>query len=76
MLGVRRPGVTTALHALEGGHLVKAMRGRVTVRDRAGREAFAAGAYGVPEAEYERLIAPLAKQGEAVDRLAAQRERV
>lgn len=64
MLGVRRPGVTTALHALEGGHLIKAARGRVMVRDRAGLEAFAADAYGVPEAEYGRLIAPMSKHGE------------
>jgi CRP-like cAMP-binding protein len=76
MLGVRRPGVTTALHALEGGHLVKAMRGRVTVRNRAGLEAFAAGAYGVPEAEYERLIAPLARRGEAVACFSSQEENV
>lgn len=76
MLGVRRPGVTTALHALEGGHLVKAMRGRVTVRDRAGLEAFAAGAYGVPEAEYERLVAPLSKRGETVARFSSQAENV
>jgi len=61
MLGVRRPGVTTTLHVLEGGLLVRATRGRVTVRNRAGLEEFAADAYGVPEAEYARLIAPFSK---------------
>ena len=63
MLGVRRPGVTNALHVLEGGLLIRATRGKITVRDRAGLEEYAADAYGVPEAEYERLIAPMSKQG-------------
>lgn len=63
MLGVRRPGVTTALHVLEGGLLIRATRGRVTVRDRKRLEEYAQDAYGVPEAEYERLIAPMRKQG-------------
>ncbi len=66
MLGVRRPGVTTAIHVLEGGRLIGATRGRVTVRDRAGLEEFAADAYGVPEAEYERLIAPMSKRSSTV----------
>lgn len=63
MLGVRRPGVTNALHVLEGGLLIRATRGKVTVRNRVGLEDYAADAYGVPEAEYERLIAPMRKQG-------------
>jgi CRP-like cAMP-binding protein len=65
MLGVRRPGVTTALHVLEGGTLIRASRGRVTVRDRRRLEEYAADAYGVPEAEYERLIAPMRKRDAA-----------
>jgi hypothetical protein len=36
------------------------------VRDRAGLEEFAADAYGVPEAEYERLIAPMSKRSSTV----------
>lgn len=76
MLGVRRPGVTSALHALEGGHLIKATRGKVTVRDRAGLEAFAADAYGVPEAEYERLIAPMSKHRETAVRFSAYGENI
>jgi CRP-like cAMP-binding protein len=55
MLGVRRAGVTTALHVLEGEHLIKATRGRIIVRDRAGLQARAGEAYGVPEAFYERV---------------------
>jgi len=59
MLGIQRPTVTLALHSLEGMNLIKATRGLVTVRNRQGLEAFAGNAYGVPEAEYERLIGPL-----------------
>ena len=56
MLGVRRPGVTDALHRLEGDHLVRSRRGVVSVRDRAGLERLAGLSYGVPEAEYRRLL--------------------
>ena len=56
MLGVRRPGVTEALHLLEGEHIVKAVRGSVTILDRAKLEAVASDSYGTPEAEYARLI--------------------
>ena len=56
MLGVRRPGVTVALHFLEGKGLIKSTRGMVTVHDREGLEEVADGSYGVPEAEYERLF--------------------
>lgn len=55
MLAVRRPSVTTALHVLEGNHLIKAERGYVTIRDRTALEEFAADAYGAPEDEYRRL---------------------
>jgi len=56
MLNVRRPSVTTALHMLEGYRFIIAERGLVTVRDRAGLEAFAGDAYGAPEREFKRLI--------------------
>lgn len=56
MLGVRRPGVTNATHVLEGEHLIKAQRGRLTVLDRTRLEEAAGSSYGVPEAEYRRLI--------------------
>ncbi|MDF2799056.1 MAG: Crp family transcriptional regulator protein [Devosia sp.] len=59
MLAVRRPSVTTALHSLEGSRFIQAERGYITVRDRCGLEAFAADAYGQPEAEYARLLGPL-----------------
>ena len=56
MLGVRRPSVTTALHVLEGDHLISARRGLVTVLDRDALIEFAEGVYGEPEAEYHRLL--------------------
>lgn len=56
MLGVRRPGVTVALHVLEGHHLLKSERGKIIVRDRAGLEAFCGDIYGLPEREYRRVI--------------------
>ncbi|WP_307088740.1 Crp/Fnr family transcriptional regulator [Sphingomonas faeni] len=59
MLGVRRPSVTIALHSLEGLGFIKATRGLITVRKRADLMAFAGTSYGVPEAEYDRLIGPL-----------------
>jgi CRP-like cAMP-binding protein len=56
MLGVRRAGVTEALHVLEGKRLIKALRGQVIVLNRKGIERMAGSLYGVPEAEYRRLI--------------------
>jgi hypothetical protein len=56
MLGVRRPGITVALHFLEGYGLIKATRGVITIVDRQQLEAHADPSYGVPEAEYERLV--------------------
>jgi CRP-like cAMP-binding protein len=59
MLGVRRSGVTLALQMLEGAGVIHAKRGLVTVRDRAKLLEIAGGSYGVPEAEYRRLIGEL-----------------
>ena len=56
MLAVRRPGVTVALHVLEGEGLIRSRRGLVIVRDREGLEKACGHLYGVPEAEYRRLI--------------------
>lgn len=56
MLGVRRAGVTEALHVLEGHGAIRTGRGRIVVADRARLEESAAGLYGVSEAEYRRLI--------------------
>ncbi len=56
MLGVRRPGVTDALHKLEGKGLIRSGRGVIEIVHRKGLIALAGGAYGVAEAEYERLL--------------------
>lgn len=59
MLGVRRSSVTDALHILEGDRLIRATRGHIKILDRHRLERAAAASYGVPEAEYRRLIGPL-----------------
>ncbi|WP_372353064.1 helix-turn-helix domain-containing protein [Pararhizobium sp. BT-229] len=56
VLGVRRSGVTDALRLLEGKHLIRSTRGICTVIDRQGLIELLGGIYGVPEAEYDRLI--------------------
>lgn len=56
MLGVRRSGVTIAMQQLEGAGRIRARRGRVTVINRELLEEMADGGYGIPEAEYARLI--------------------
>ena len=56
MLGVRRPGVTVALHILEGKGLIRSNRGQILVRDREGLIELADGAYGMAEGEYRRLM--------------------
>ena len=56
MLGVRRAGVTVGTHILEGKGLIRAARGRITILDRPGLEEEARSSYGVPEAEYMRLL--------------------
>jgi CRP-like cAMP-binding protein len=56
MLGVRRPGVTVALHILEGKGLIRSNRAEVVITDRDGLVELADGAYGLPEREYHRLL--------------------
>lgn len=56
LLGVRRQGVTVALHELEGKRLIKSARGTVRILDRDGLRDMAAGFYGVPEAEYDLIV--------------------
>jgi CRP-like cAMP-binding protein len=56
MLGVRRAGVTEALHHLEADAMIAVTRGEIVVRDRTKLEEAANGCYGLPEAEYGRLI--------------------
>jgi CRP-like cAMP-binding protein len=56
MLGIRRPGVTIALHLLVQSGLIQVARGLIHVIDREGLEEITNGAYGVPEAEFQRLF--------------------
>ncbi|WDR01894.1 Crp/Fnr family transcriptional regulator [Devosia algicola] len=56
MLGVRRSGVTDALHILEGRGLVRANRGEIVIRDREGLIVLGDGAYGMAELEYQRIM--------------------
>lgn len=56
LLGVRRAGVTVALHHLEGEGLLRAERGTITILDRKGLNIYADGLYGVAEHEYARLL--------------------
>jgi CRP-like cAMP-binding protein len=56
MLGVRRPGVTHAVNLLERTGLIQADRGTITIVDREGLEENSNGAYGAPEAEFNRLF--------------------
>jgi CRP-like cAMP-binding protein len=56
MLGVRRAGVTEALHSLESQRLIYTGMRKVTIRNRKGLERVAGTSYGMPEAEFRRLI--------------------
>ncbi len=56
LLGVRRQGVTVALHDLEGKGLIKSTRSLIRILDRDGLQRAANGFYGPPEAEYDRAI--------------------
>ena len=49
-------GVTVALNLLENSALISINRGVVTIVDRKGLKAAANGAYGVSEAEFNRVF--------------------
>jgi len=61
MISADRSGVTVTLHILEGADMIRSKRGRVIIRDRDKLEELAGDSYGVPEAEYRRLIGPLGR---------------
>jgi CRP-like cAMP-binding protein len=56
MLGVRRPGVTVTLNFLEKKGFIRAKRGAVAILNRTGLRKISNGAYGVTEAEFQRLF--------------------
>jgi CRP-like cAMP-binding protein len=57
MLGVRRPGVTVAMGALEKAGLITHGRGNITVVDRAGLEKASCECYGTIRARQGKLFA-------------------
>ncbi|MDL2336936.1 MAG: Crp/Fnr family transcriptional regulator [Pseudomonadota bacterium] len=56
MLGVRREGVTEGALKLQGAHLIRYSRGRITVLDRPGLEQRTCECYAVVKKEYDRLL--------------------
>jgi CRP-like cAMP-binding protein len=56
MLGVRREGVTEAALSLQKDHLIRYVRGRITVLDRPGLEQRTCECYAVVKKEYDRLL--------------------
>jgi CRP-like cAMP-binding protein len=56
MLGVRRAGVTDAIHILEGMGCIKSTRGQLKVIDRDELINIAGSCYGVPEREYQLVF--------------------
>lgn len=56
MLGVRRAGITSELHVIEGMRIIRATRGNIRVLDRAKLAVIAGQSYGVAEQEYARLF--------------------
>jgi CRP-like cAMP-binding protein len=56
MLGVRRPGVTVAMGALQGEGIVRYMRGRVKILDRPRLEEASCGCYHIVRTERDRLL--------------------
>jgi CRP-like cAMP-binding protein len=58
MLGVRREGVTEGALKLQNAGLIRYVRGRITVLDRAGLEKRTCECYAVVKKEYDRLLPP------------------
>ncbi len=56
MLGARRAGVTVALSELQKRGVLKVRRGVIVIEKRSALQEAANGSYGIPEAEYQRLI--------------------
>jgi CRP-like cAMP-binding protein len=56
MLGVQRPGVTIVINELEERGLIQTQRGLISIVDRKSLIKLSNGTYGVPEAQYERLL--------------------
>ena len=75
MLGVRRATVTETIHILEGEGALRSSRAHIVVRNREKLEEMAGDAYGFPEAQYSRVIAPFGKVRAPSEVTATQPER-
>lgn len=73
MLGTQRTSVTLALQSLEGLGLIWGKRARIIVRDREKMIEMAGDSYGLPEAEYARLIESAPAAGNGADTMVATR---
>lgn len=56
-LGVRRAGVTLALHVLEGSGAIRSTRGRIDIRDRARLEALSCGCDRIMQTPFVTVLA-------------------
>lgn len=65
MIAADRSGVTVCLHILEGAGMIQSLRGRVIIRDRAKLLELAGDGYGMPEAQYSKLLVPFGKGGDS-----------
>lgn len=75
MIAAERSGVTVTLHILEGTGLIRSKRGRVIILQREKLEELAGDSYGIPEAEYRRLVGPIGRTSNVVP-FSGQRARV
>lgn len=64
MLGVRRAGVTSALHELASRGVISITRKSIVIKDRPGLEMTSDGLYGAAERELARLLVPVAEPRE------------
>ena len=65
VMGLRRPGITSRLRALDDSRLVALDRGVIHIRQRSGLIELAQGTYGQAEAEYARLLGDFRKKASA-----------
>jgi CRP-like cAMP-binding protein len=63
MLGVRRAGVTTALHVLEGEHAIRASRKKIALRDRQALERLSCSCYRDALERTRMVSSPLHRSG-------------
>ena len=63
MLGVRRAGVTVALHVIEGEKLIRSGRVQITITDRPGLEARTCTCYAIVRREAARVLGAAGRLG-------------